>query len=94
MEKQEIKAQIERLKGQLVREKEKWKQLNETHKRVLADLARQASLQTSKSGRDTVKMNIATKKQLWEVNEKRFEREAYARIKADIERLKERLKGA
>lgn len=92
MDKLEIKKQIEKLKEDLVQHKDKYKRMNESFKKHIADLQKQAANQSNKESSARIKSQIASKKHSWENNEKRFEREGTEKIKRDIERLKERLK--
>ena len=92
MEKSEIKLKIEKLKNDLVKHKEKYKQLNENFKRHISDLQRQAANQTNKDSKTNIKRQIASKKDSFTKNEKRFEKDGAERIKKEIEILKLKLK--
>lgn len=97
MDKIQIKKEIESLKKRLIDEKDKWKKKNEQFKIANEGLARQAASNAArkdKIGRDAaarIKKEIASRKQSWQWNEKRFEKEAYERIKGEIEKLKRKL---
>lgn len=97
MDRLQIKKEIDLLKKKLVDEKDKWKKKNEQFKSAIEGFARQAASNAArkdKIGRDAaarIKKEIANKKHSWQANEKRFEKEAYERIKREIERLKEKL---
>jgi hypothetical protein len=97
MDKIQIKKEIESLKKKLIDEKDKWKKKNEQFKTAIEGLARQAASNAArkdKIGKDAatrIKKEIASRKHSWQCNEKRFEKEAYERIKGEIERLKGKL---
>lgn len=91
MDKLEIKKQIEKLKVELVKYKEKHKKLNENFKRYIADLQKQASNQSNKDAAARIRKQIASKKDSFTRNEKRFEKEGAERIKKDIAKLKAKL---
>jgi P2-related tail formation protein len=87
-DKSEIRRQIAQLREQMKSEKDKWKRLNEEHKRSMANFAASIKVQQTKEQKDSVRRMIASRKDLWQRNEKRFEQEAYARIRSRIEALK------
>lgn len=91
MDKLEIKKQIEKFKAELVKHKEHYKKLNDNFKRHIADLQKQASYQTNKDSAANIRRQIASKKESFTRNEKRFEKEGIERIKRDIEKLKSKL---
>jgi len=91
MDKVEIKKQIEKFKAELVKHKEHYKKLNDNFKRHIADLQKQASYQTNKDSAANIRRQIASKKESFTRNEKRFEKEGIERIKRDIEKLKSKL---
>lgn len=70
---------------------------NEQFKSAIEGLSRQAASNAArkdKIGKDAasrIKKEIASKKYSWQGNEKRFEKEAYERIKREIEKLKGKL---
>jgi hypothetical protein len=92
MDKLEIKKQIEKLKAELVKHKEHYKRINDNFKRHIADLQKQASYQTNKDAAASIRRQIASKKDSFVRNEKRFEKEGAERIKISIEKLKAKLK--
>lgn len=91
MDKIEIKRQIELYKKELIKHRELYKKINENFKRHIEDLKRQAS-KSNKDVSTNIKKQIFTKKDLFERNEKRFEKEGSDRIKREIEKLKNKLK--
>ena len=91
MDKLEIKKQIEKLKSDLVKHKENYKRINDNFKRHILDLQKQISIQTNKDAAASIRRQIASKKDLFVRNEKRFEKEGAERIKGEIARLKAKI---
>ena len=69
MDKLEIKKQIERLKADLVQHKDRYKRMNESFKKHIVDLQKQASNQSNKESSARIKSQIASKKQNYSLNE-------------------------
>lgn len=92
MDKAEIKKQIEKQKAELIKHKEHYKRLNDNFKRHIADLQKQAAYQSNKDAAANIRRQIASKKDSFTRNEKRFEKEGTERIKREIEKLKSKLK--
>lgn len=91
MDKNEIKKQIEKLKIELNKHKENYKKINENFKKHITDLQKQASYQSDKNAAANIKRQIASKKDSFQRNEKRFEKEGAERIKKQIDNLKSKL---
>lgn len=93
MEKDQIKAQIEKLKKQLATEKGYHKSADERFKSFIAGLSKQAANPSNiKSGASkSIRNQIARSKEDYS-RDKDSRKRGYERIKSDIDRLKVKLK--
>jgi hypothetical protein len=92
MTKEEKKEKISELKQELIKEKYHWARRKIDFKNKIDGMQRNANSQpntpSGKSAKKRISETIKANKHAWVNNEKRTEQMVYARIKANIERIK------